>query len=166
MTDTTVRFALPMLTAGQAQKELFHNEALTLLDFLSAPAAETIADNTPPSAPVAGQAWIIGASPVAAWSGKTGQIACWTDSGWRFIAPTEGMSIWVRAIGLWAQRGASGWTTGMMPATVLTIGGNQVVGARRPAISTPSGGATSDAEARTAIGGILAALRAHGLIAS
>ena len=32
MTDATPRFALPLLAAGQAQKELFHNEALTLPD--------------------------------------------------------------------------------------------------------------------------------------
>jgi hypothetical protein len=42
----------------------------------------------------------------------------------------------------------------------------QVVGNRQAAISAPSGGSTVDAEARTAIGSILAALRTHGLIAS
>ena len=32
MSDTTARLRLPTLRAGQAQKELTHNEALTLLD--------------------------------------------------------------------------------------------------------------------------------------
>lgn len=31
--QTTVRLSLPLLQVGQAQKELSHNEALTLLDF-------------------------------------------------------------------------------------------------------------------------------------
>jgi hypothetical protein len=42
----------------------------------------------------------------------------------------------------------------------------QVVGNRQAAISAPSGGSTVDAEARTAIGSILSAMRTHGLIAS
>lgn len=32
MTDTSARFALPLILPGQAQKEIFHNEALALLD--------------------------------------------------------------------------------------------------------------------------------------
>ncbi|MGL4312420.1 MAG: DUF2793 domain-containing protein, partial [Sphingomonas sp.] len=32
MAETTSRLALPLLAAGQAQKEMFHNEALALID--------------------------------------------------------------------------------------------------------------------------------------
>jgi hypothetical protein len=46
----------------------------------------------------------------------------------------------------------------------VKVGGQQVVGSQAAAIASPSGGATVDAEARTAIDAILAALRAHGLI--
>jgi HK97 family phage major capsid protein len=48
----------------------------------------------------------------------------------------------------------------------LLVGGQQVVGARGAAIPAPTGGSTIDAEARSAIGNILAALRNHGLIAT
>jgi hypothetical protein len=41
----------------------------------------------------------------------------------------------------------------------------KVVGARESAIASPSGGANVDPEARAAIAAMLAALRAHGLIA-
>lgn len=46
------------------------------------------------------------------------------------------------------------------------INGTQVVGARQSAIANASGGATIDTEARTALNAVLAALRAHGLIAT
>lgn len=49
-------------------------------------------------------------------------------------------------------------------AKVLRIGGSQVVGARGAAVADPAGGATIDAEARTAIAAILSRLEAHGLI--
>jgi len=48
----------------------------------------------------------------------------------------------------------------------VIVGGNAVVGARQSAITNPTGGSTQDAEARTAIGNILSALRSHGLIAT
>ena len=48
----------------------------------------------------------------------------------------------------------------------LRVGGERVVGPRGAAIATPAGGTTVDAEARTTLADVLAALRGHGLIAS
>jgi hypothetical protein len=47
----------------------------------------------------------------------------------------------------------------------VTVGTNQVVGAQEAAVADASGGATVDAEARTAINTLLSRLRTHGLIA-
>lgn len=49
--------------------------------------------------------------------------------------------------------------------TEYRVDGVKVVGAQSSAITDPTGGSTVDAEARTAIGSILSALRSHGLIA-
>lgn len=49
--------------------------------------------------------------------------------------------------------------------TEYRVDGVKVVGAQSGAITDPTGGSTVDAEARTAIGSILSALRSHGLIA-
>ena len=49
--------------------------------------------------------------------------------------------------------------------TEYRVNGVKVVGTQGGAITDPVGGATIDAESRTAIGSILSALRAHGLIA-
>lgn len=48
--------------------------------------------------------------------------------------------------------------------THLSIGGNQIVTTRQSAVTAPTGGATIDAEARTAINALIARLQAHGLI--
>lgn len=48
---------------------------------------------------------------------------------------------------------------------VLEIQGNQVVGPQLPGITVPSGGATVDSEARTAVTEVILRMRGHGLIA-
>lgn len=167
MTDTqTDRFALPLLQPGQAQKEMFHNAALAALDLAVQPAVEAIGLDTPPTAPEPGRSWIIGPAPTGAWSGKAHQLAGWSASGWRFVAPVEGMAAWVIADALTARYRAGAWALGEERAAHLAIGGETVVGPRQAAIADPSGGAAIDAEARAAIAALLAALRAHGLIAT
>jgi hypothetical protein len=59
---------------------------------------------------------------------------------------------------------ASRMIDGRSLRTGLFVDGEQVVGSRRAAIASPSGGATIDAEVRTAVSQILGALRTHGLI--
>lgn len=162
----TARWALPLLTAGQAQKEMTHNEALALLDLLAGASVVAVGTNAPPAGPVAGQCWIVGATPAGAWSGHAGALAGWTAGGWRFAAPREGLAVWSAADGCPVTYAGGQWRTGTLAATELVIGGQRVVGARRPAIAAPTGGGTIDAEARGAIGQIVAALVAHGLTAS
>ena len=166
MSDTSPRFGLPLLQAGQAQKEIVHNEALIALETLVQPVVETIGSNTPPAAPVDGMSWIVGPSPSDAWVGQAAAIASWTAGGWRFTAPVAGMWLWVAGEGLWARRTGSAWELGRIPAAALMVGGQQVVGARQPGVTVTPGGGVVDAEARAAISGIIAALRNHGLIAS
>ena len=164
--ETSVRLGLPLLQTGQAQKELSHNEALILLDFAVQPMVEAVGVNTPPSAPSAGACWVVGTAPSGAWTGHRDALAGWTEGGWRFLAAREGMAAWSRADGAIACFSGGGWTVGRLSGTRLVLAGDAVVGARRPAIATPSGGGVVDAEARAAIAAILAALREHGLIAT
>ena len=49
--------------------------------------------------------------------------------------------------------------------TEYRVGGIKVVGEQQAAIAAPTGGSTTDAQSRTAIGAIISALQAHGLIA-
>jgi len=121
--------------------------------------------SAPPAAPRIGQSWIVGATPTGDWIGHADALASWTDDGWRFQAPVPGLSAMVAASGAAARWDGAAWRVGEVRAERLLIGGVQVVGARRNAIGDPAGGATVDAEARTALAAILSALRAHGLVA-
>lgn len=76
------------------------------------------------------------------------------------------MQAWVKSLQLHATFRGSAWELGEVRASKLLVGGEQVVGKRAVAIADPAGGSTTDVEARSAISAILAALRAHGLIAA
>lgn len=166
MTESTARLALPLLQAGQAQKELYHNEALALLDLAVAAGVERVGLNAPPATPDIGMCWIVGTSPSGDWAGAGNSLAGWTAGGWRFVTPLPGMSVWSVADQLFARFNGSVWLVGDVVAAQVVIGGNRVLGARRSAIDSPSGGTVVDANARATIDAILAALRGHGLIDS
>src|SRR3546814_5826049 len=73
--DLTPRFSLPLLAVAQAQKEVTHNEALTLLDALVHAAIEAGPLATPPANPALGQCWIVDAAATGVWSGAENAIA-------------------------------------------------------------------------------------------
>ena len=162
MTDMSARFALPFILPGQAQKEVFHNEALAAIDAALHPSVEEIAD-APPGAPGAGESWIVDDGASGAWSGKAQMLATWTSGGWRFVAPVPGMTAWDRSAGLWRYWTGAAWSDGAWPAAAIRIGGQQVLGPRLAEVPNPTGGATVDAEARAAIDALIATLKSHGL---
>lgn len=160
----TARFQLPFILPGQAQKEVYHNEALTRIDAALHAAVEQGALASAPQAPQIGQSWIVADSATGDWSGEDHGLATWTEGGWRFIAPSAGMMVWSKAQGLTLYWNGTGWSTGELPVSRLMVGGQQVVGARRPPVASPSGGTTIDLESRAAIDAIIATLMSHGLI--
>lgn len=164
MTERSARFALPLLQPGQAQKEVFHNEALTTVDLLLDAAVEGPPSAAPPATPGIGQCWIVAAGASGDWTGQEDRIAGWTAGGWRFLEPQPGTRVWNKTAGLWLHWTGSGWSDGSLPAAALIISGQQVVGSRQPAVPSPSGGTTIDSEARAGIDSIIVALRTHGLI--
>lgn len=132
---------------------------------LVAAAVEGLPLAAPPAAPVAGSCYIVAASPTGAWSGHPQQLAAFTAGGWRFVVPSDGLAAYVRSNGQVAVYSSGSWDIGKLRAAQVEVDGEQVVGAQGGAIAAPTGGATTDSEARSAIGQILTALRGHGLIA-
>jgi hypothetical protein len=164
MTDeVTHRLALPLLQPGQAQKEIFHNEALVRLDLTVQGAVIAAGVNLPPELPATGACWLVGATPGGAWAGHAHALAGWTSAGWIFVEPHEGMQFWLGPTQGSARFSAGVWHLGGLHGKVF-VNGDQVVGPRVDSIAEPMGGTTVDADARVAIVSVLEALRAHGLI--
>ena len=100
----------------------------------------------PPAIPLQGQAWLVAASPMGAFAGNAAAIAGFTASGWRFIAARTGLRVYDKSAGCFR---------------LFTDSWQRVV------VSTsPTGGATIDQEARTAIGNLLAKLVSAGNLAT
>ncbi|MFA5969136.1 MAG: DUF2793 domain-containing protein [Sphingomonas sp.] len=166
MAEITPRLALPLLQAGQAQKEIYHNEALAMLDIALAAAVEAVGINVPPSSPAIGQCWLVGSHPTGDWDGAANAIAGWTSGGWRFVPARVGMVAWSIADQLFAGFNGIDWQVGVIVASRVVIDGVQIIGPQRESIAQPSGGSVVDVEARAALDAMLATLRGHGLIAS
>jgi hypothetical protein len=164
MADMTPRFALPFILPGQAQKELFHNEALARIDLVLHPAVEGAPASTSPADPEEGECWIVGTGASGDWSGRDGMLAMWSEAGWRFVAPRPGTTAWNKGAHLPLLFDGSAWREGELVCTGVEVDGVQVVGPRQPAVPSPSGGTIIDTEARAAIAAITAALMSHGLI--
>ncbi|HEY0411899.1 MAG TPA: DUF2793 domain-containing protein [Allosphingosinicella sp.] len=164
MSDATPRFGLPFILPGQAQKELFHNEALVRIDAALASAVEEGPRADPPADPAEGQCWIAAAGATGAWAGQDHSLAMWTSGGWRHVAPRPGLSAWNKAAGVPLRWDGAAWTGGEISCAGIVVGGQQVVAERQPGVPSPSGGTIIDAEARGAINALIAALMSHGLV--
>ena len=143
-TSASPRFGLPLLFAGQAQKEVFVNEAHALTDALLHPAIEGEAD-APPATPAAGECWLVGDAPTGAWADHAGALASYQPGGWIFAEPRDGLRVLDSSTGQ-DIRYRGGWQRPAAPAA-------------------PTGGTTVDGEARAAIAALVAALADSGLLA-
>ena len=160
----TDRLGLPLLAAGQAQKEVMHNEALARLDLVIQATVESADLTTPPVSPSPGACWIVASGGSGDWAGRDGALAGWTAGGWIFAMPEAGWRVWAVDRAGAIRFDGTDWIDEPVRADGFYVGDERVVGARRAAIPSPAGGTVQDVEARAAIADILSALRAHGLV--
>jgi len=144
-TSTTPRYGLPLLFAGQSQKEFYVNEAHALADALRHPACEGESAD-PPATPAEGETWLVASPATGDWAGAEGKIASRQSGNWLFAVPRDGMRMFDRSTGqILLYRG--GW--------------------QRPAAPpAPVAGATVDTEARAAVADLIAALVDAGILAA
>ncbi len=160
----TSRYALPFLAAGQAQKEVTHNDALARLDVLLHLAVES-RRTAAPTTPAAATAWIVPAAATGEWQGRDGAVAAFDDAGWTYVEPRDGCIAYVRderglicfADGSWRD----GW-----PVPALAVAGQPVLAGDATVVAPPSGGAVVDEEARRSLAALLVALQSQGLVVS
>ena len=145
LASTTPTIGLPLLIPGQAQKEFFVNQALSLLDALHTRAV-TASQPAPPQSPNEGDCFRVTAPAASAWAGHEGKLAVWIGGDWHFVAPREGM----QAFDLSAGHSIvyrSGWESAAAPAE-------------------PTGGTIIDTQARAAITSLIQAMVAVGILAT
>ncbi len=139
----TSTFSLPLLFAGQAQKEFFVNQSLTLIDSLMQQCVEAT-HSSPPQEALEGQPYLVGDEPTSDWADREGNIAVLIGGIWQFTVPFDGMRVFDRA----ASQDLvyrSGWQFATAPAEV-------------------QGGSVVDVEARSAIAELSQALRNIGIL--
>jgi len=146
----TPRLALPLLAAGQSQKDVTHNDALLALDRLVALVVASRSAATPPASPVMGECHIVPASGTAAWGHPAGTLMHWQGSAWLAEGPRDGQMVLVADDAVLLVH-AGGWQ-------LL----RRVDASAAPAL--PSGGATVDSEVRTAFAGLVIVLQQQGLL--
>lgn len=91
----TPRLSLPLLAAGQAQKHVTHNDALTRLDALIHLVVDSRSQTAPPVVPTELSAYIVPAGGSGVFAGRTDQVALFEDGGWTFLVPRPGWQAWV-----------------------------------------------------------------------
>lgn len=143
--QATPRWDLPLLFVGQAQKELFVNEALNLLDSLIFLACEGERAAPPSVAADAGQCWIVASGAQEEWQGRDTMVAIRTDGGWRYVEPEAGMGVYDRGSGCFRRFIDGGWAVPVLPPM-------------------PSGGEVIDVEARAVLAQLSEILRTQALV--
>lgn len=90
----TANLGLPLIQPDQALKHVTHNEALHALDLLCQIQLEQIDATTPPDPADTGKAYALDDTPNGEWSDHGGEIAFYTEAGWRFSTPQTGWLAW------------------------------------------------------------------------
>lgn len=148
----TQRHKLPLLAVGQAQKEYTHNEALFLIDNILDASILSIS-NDPDAVlssvdsdqTLSSYSWLVGDEAIGAWTGKADQIAIWSENGWRFAVPLEGMTIYNRQFEINMMYRNGRWIMGQT-------------------LNKPAGGNNIDTQARESIEDLIRLLQQFGWI--
>lgn len=141
--DTTPNFGLPLLFAGQAQKEFTLNQSVSLIDAITrGVVAESRTE--PPMGAVSGTCFRILPDATGDWAGRDGEIALRIGGGWQFLTPFTGLRVYDQTARSICYFDA-GWHKVEQPVL-------------------PQGGDTVDVEVRAALQQLIEALRTIGIM--
>jgi len=147
---TTPNLALQLLDSPPSiTAELDINAGLSRLDALVIPRVKDRDLASPPGSPAQGDRYLIAGSPTGAWSGQAGKFTYYVGTGWIFIAPQEGLELWVDDENVKLRYDGSAWKT---------------VGSQAAAVADLSGSPTTT-DLKNKINELLGSLRTAGLLA-
>jgi hypothetical protein len=152
--STTPDLGIPFISGQQAQPEVTHNEALSMVQAVLN-GVVSVGLNTPPGGPTEGDSYVIGTSPTGAWAGRANAIALFIQTEWRFLpdrdnagsiismgSRQEGLRVYSRsdaAVYLWSDDGVSpavfGWREITTQAVAAQDYGNLAVSNNTTTIS-------------------------------
>jgi len=109
--DQSARLGLPYLAAGQMQKHVTLNEALTRLDALVQTTVASRTATVQPADPQDGRLHILPEDAEgSAWSAfSAGDLVRAETGGWLVVEPPEGLLVWVADEAVFVVRDGDGW---------------------------------------------------------
>lgn len=119
---------------GEANWKTGFDNTMLLLDAVAQLSVKDKDLATPPGSPVAGDRYIVAASPTGAWAGQAGKLAVYIAVAWTFYAPKRGWTAYVEDEDLQYTHNGTAWA---VPTQPVANGGT---------------GATTAAAARTNLG--------------
>lgn len=95
MNDTiTPHLGLDYLMPEQAQKHVTLNDALRRLDGLVQLSVINRNETAPPQNPKNGDRYLVAAAASGAWQRHDNKLALFEDTGWAFVGPQAGWTLW------------------------------------------------------------------------
>ena len=161
----TANLELPLLAAGQAQKHVTVNEALSKLDWLVQLSLKSRTLATPPGGASEGDRYAVAPGATGAWSGQSQKIAIYLNGGWDFVQPLTGWRAFVEDEGAESVFASGQWTTLTLPAAmagaiqiveiehVISAGGAQTTSGQIPQRSVVLGVTARVKEELTGVSG-------------
>lgn len=107
----TDHLGITLVDQSQSQKEVTVNTALVMLDALLNAGIIDKDLTAPPGSPASGDLYIVASGATGAWSGKDNQVAWYNSGAWKFIAPAEGLTFWVKDEDKLYSYTGSAWTS-------------------------------------------------------
>ena len=106
--STSPLLGITYLEESQAGAEIVFNDALNRLEAVSQLAVKDRHLTAPPGSPANGDRYLVAATATGAWAGKEGKIAAYY-TGWIFITPLEGFSMWINDEDVRVTYNGSSW---------------------------------------------------------
>ncbi len=120
MSDNTTHLTLPYVANKQAQRHIFHDEAMRILDALVMLSVIDRDLTAPPGSPAEGDRYLVKATGTGAFAGKDNRIAHFSDGGWFFYAPSKGWLCHVADEGALLAWDGSAWQPALSVIAGLT----------------------------------------------